>query len=278
MPSLSEQRAATNRAASTKSVTARLERRALDENDGGTFDCRDEAAAMAACAGRVACALHRSLVYAHHLLDVPYSTALPAARIVRRGRGDRTAAAAATEDDTEGEALSLTLPAEVVSNIVAFLPLAELLPRGYLGRRYARSNPQGCWLASRTFLVCALTEACQRLALDGIVASYRRPVDPSKRDRLPREAAFNPLAHARAAFVAAWPAAWAPLQAVVCALLLEVMRPEPRNTAHHTMTAALPWTHPGTAFTAALRPFSLFRPLRRIASFALHISLRHGIG
>jgi ADP-ribosylation factor protein 1 len=94
--------------------------------------------------------LFRASVFAHHLLGSAYA---PTAKAVRFGRMQAPP----------------LLPAELVSRIVEFLPLRDLLPRGHLGRRYARVWPQGCWLVNRTFLIRAFAEATQRIAAARLV-------------------------------------------------------------------------------------------------------------
>jgi ADP-ribosylation factor protein 1 len=94
--------------------------------------------------------LFRASVFAHHLLGAAYA---PTAKAVRFGRVHAPP----------------LLPAELVSRILEFLPLRDLLPRGHLGRRYARVWPQGCWLVNRTFLIRAFAEATQRIAAARLV-------------------------------------------------------------------------------------------------------------
>jgi ADP-ribosylation factor-like protein 4 len=94
--------------------------------------------------------LFRASVFAHHLLGAAYA---PTAKAVRFGRMQAPP----------------LLPAEMVSRILEFLPLRDLLPRGHLDRRYARVWPQGCWLVNRTFLIRAFAEATRRITAARLV-------------------------------------------------------------------------------------------------------------
>jgi small GTP-binding protein len=93
--------------------------------------------------------LFRTAVFVHDKLGLPY---VPTVKALRFGRV------------AEG-AEQPQMPAEILSRILEFVELSDLVPRGMLARRYQRVYPQGCWLASRTFMTCAFVEIAHRVSL-----------------------------------------------------------------------------------------------------------------
>ena len=100
-----------------------------------------------------------------------------------------------------------TMPAEVVGRILSYLPMANLVPNGPLKMRFAPVFPQGSWLVNRTFLVCAFTQAAERIA--------RLTINGQRHG----ERTFSPRAALRALMTTTLPDGLQALHAVVVALM-----------------------------------------------------------